>query len=64
MSEREDASDSKEGARASEEKWERLLARPESKRALREMASEALADHRAGRTTEIAVTEDGRLAPA
>lgn len=49
---------------ASEEKWEGILAQPEAKSLMRQMAREALAEYRAGRTTEIVVTEDGRLAPA
>jgi len=47
-----------------DEKWEQLLAKPEAQQAMIEMAHKARADHAAGRTTEIAVTEDGRLAPA
>ncbi len=46
-----------------EEEWDRLLARPEAKRALRNMAREALEDYHAGRTTDIIITDDGRLAP-
>ncbi|MEW6236235.1 MAG: hypothetical protein AB1656_12690 [Candidatus Omnitrophota bacterium] len=47
-----------------DKKWEQLLAKPEAQQAMIEMAHEARADLAAGRTTEIAVTEDGRLAPA
>ena len=49
---------------ASEDKWDELFATPESKRLLRAMAREAREDYLAGRTSEIAITEDGRLAPA
>ena len=45
------------------EEWDELLAQPEAKRMMREMAHEALEDYRAGRTTDITITEDGRLAP-
>jgi hypothetical protein len=47
-----------------EEKWDELLAKPEAKRVMREMAREAREDYRAGRTTDIEITEDGRLTPA
>ena len=47
----------------SEDKWERLLATPAAQRAMLEMAREAREDFRAGRATDIAVTNDGRLAP-
>jgi len=53
-----------EGIRAGEEKWDELFAKPEAKRIMREMAHEALEDYRARRTTDIAITKDGRLAPA
>ncbi len=53
-----------EGIRASEEKWDELFIKPEAKHVMREMAQEALEDYRAGRTTDIEITEDGRLAPA
>ncbi len=46
-----------------DEEWEMLLARPDARETMRIMASEALAEYRAGRTTEIGITEDGRLAP-
>jgi len=49
---------------ASEEEWDELFARPEARRVMRQMAREALEDYRSGRTTEIAITEDGRLRPA
>jgi len=52
-----------EELQANEAKWNQLLSRPESKKLLREMALEALDDYRAGDTTDIIVTEDGRLAP-
>ncbi|MDL1965003.1 MAG: hypothetical protein LWW98_11910 [Deltaproteobacteria bacterium] len=56
--------ETKEGIRASEEKWDKLFVKPEAKHVMREMAHEALEDYRAGRTTDIAITKDGRLAPA
>jgi hypothetical protein len=46
-----------------DKKWDELLARAESQELLLEMAREARADYYAGRTTEIDITEDGRLAP-
>ena len=54
----------KEVVQTNDEKWEQLLAKPEAKRVMREMAREALEDYRAGRTTGITTTEDGRLTPA
>ena len=60
----EQETETKEEMRASEEKWDKLLAKPEAKRVMREMAREAREDYRAGRTTDITITEDGRLAPA
>ena len=60
----EEETETEEEVRVSEEKWEQLLAQPEAKRMMREMAHEALEDYRAGRTTDIAIAEDGRLAPA
>ena len=59
----EEETETEEEMRASEESWDRLLAQPEAKRVLREMAREAGEDYQAGRTTGIAITEDGRLAP-
>ena len=50
--------------RLGEEKWDELFARPEVKRVMREMAHKALEDYRAERTTGVAITKDGRLAPA
>ncbi len=47
-----------------DEKWEQLFANPEMQQAMLEMAREAREDFYAGRTTEITITEDGRLAPA
>ncbi len=47
-----------------EDLWDNLLTQPAAKNRLRELAQEALADERNGRTTEIIVTKDGRLAPA
>jgi hypothetical protein len=60
----EEEAETEEAIRASEEEWDKLLAQPEAKRVLREMAREAREDYHAGRTTDIAITEDGRLAPA
>ena len=54
----------KESPKAGEEKWEKLFAEPEARRVMREMAREAREEYRAGRTTDIEITEDGRLAPA
>lgn len=59
----EEETETEEEIRASEAKWNQLFAKPEAKRVMREMAREALEDYRAGRTTDIAITEDGRLAP-
>ena len=56
--------ETEEEIRTSEEKWDELFDKPEAKRAMREMAHEALEDYRAGRTTDLAITKDGRLAPA
>lgn len=53
-----------EGIEAGEEKWDRLFAEPEARRIMREMAREAREEYRAGRTTDMETTEDGRLAPA
>jgi len=47
-----------------QDKWDELLARPDAKSMMRKMAGEALAEYRAGQTTDIRITEDGRLAPA
>lgn len=44
-------------------KWDELLARPESKRVLHEMAREARAEYNEGKTTEIGISDDGRLVP-
>lgn len=49
--------------RVSEEKWDALFAQPQAQRAMIEMAREARADFQAGRTTDIAISEDGRLVP-
>jgi hypothetical protein len=48
----------------SEAKWNQLFAKPEALRVLREMAKEALEDYHTGKTTDISLTEDGRLSPA
>lgn len=55
--------ESEEAIRASEEKWDSLFAQPQAQRAMIEMAREARADFQAGRTTDIAISEDGRLVP-
>ncbi len=59
-----DEEETEEEIRASEEKWDELFAKPEAKHVMREMAHEALEDYRAGRTTNITISKDGRLAPA
>jgi hypothetical protein len=46
---------------AAEDQWDQLLARPEAKRLMREMAHEARADYQAGQTTDLHITEEGRL---
>ncbi|MBE2234492.1 MAG: hypothetical protein IAE85_13450 [Anaerolinea sp.] len=46
-----------------DQRWDELLARPEAKEVMRQMAREAREDFYAGRTTEIVDTEDGRLTP-
>ena len=56
--------ESEEDIEATQAQWDDLLAKPEAKRKLREMAREALDEHRTGRATGIKVTEDGKLAPA
>ena len=53
-----------EEIRSDEETWDELLAKPKAKQMMRKMAREALEDYRAGRTTDVAITEDGRLTPA
>lgn len=55
--------ESEEEIEASQAQWDELLARPEAKRKLCDMAREAVDDYRTGQATEIAVTEDGGLAP-
>jgi hypothetical protein len=47
-----------------EEKWNSLLAGPESKKTMREMAKEALEDYHSGKTTEITINKNGKLEPA
>ena len=44
-------------------KWEQLLAKPESSQVLENMVREAREEYRTGKTTAIAITDDGRLAP-
>jgi hypothetical protein len=60
----EEETEAEEEILASERKWDELFARPESKRLLRTMAAEAREDYYAGRTTDVRITDDGRLAPA
>lgn len=52
---------SEEAILAAEAQWEAQFAASPEK--LRKLAAEARADIRAGRTTEIIMTDDGRLAP-
>ena len=59
----EEATKTEESRTVSDEQWEQLLAKPEAKQVMRDMAGEALEDYRTGRTTDITVTEDERLAP-
>lgn len=61
---RPDEEETEEEILASEKKWDELFAQPESKRLLRTMAAEAREDYFAGRTTDVQITHDGRLAPA
>jgi tRNA isopentenyl-2-thiomethyl-A-37 hydroxylase MiaE len=56
--------ESEEEIEAGQAHWDELLAKPEAKRKLRDMAREALDDYHAGRATDIKVAEDGTLAPA
>jgi hypothetical protein len=49
---------------SSEERWDHLLAQPEAKKLMRQLAQEALEEHRTGQTLEITLTDDGRIAPA
>ncbi len=60
----EKETETEEEIRVSEEKWDKLFDKSEAKRVMREMAHEALEDSRAGRTTGIEITKDGRLVPA
>lgn len=46
-----------------EAKWDELLAKPDAKQLMRQMAREARAEYLAGETSDIQLTEDGRLAP-
>jgi len=54
----------KTGTEETEKKWNKLFAEPESKNIMREMAKEAREDYYGGKTTDILITEDGRLKPA
>lgn len=53
-----------ETIRTGEEQWDRLLARPEAKDLLRDMAREAREEYQSGQTTDIEITDDGRLTSA
>ncbi|MBS1250224.1 MAG: hypothetical protein MAG431_01814 [Chloroflexi bacterium] len=46
-----------------DEKWEKLLTKPEAKHIMRKMAMEAREEYQAGKTTDIGSTENGRLKP-
>jgi hypothetical protein len=46
-----------------ESEWDQLFAKPDAQRVMLQMAREAREDYRAGRATDIVITEDGRLAP-
>lgn len=48
---------------AAHQRWDELFAQPAAKQAMRQMAREAQEEYRAGQTTGIAETDDGRLAP-
>lgn len=56
-----DEDETEEEIRASEERWDRLFAKPEAQRAMLAMAREALAEENAGLTVEMAFDEDGNL---
>lgn len=47
-----------------DKKWDRLFRKPKAKEIMRKMAYEAQKDYCNGRTTNITITKDGRLAPA
>ena len=51
-------------AQSQDDEWDALLARPQAQAALLNLAREAREDRDAGRVTDIAITQDGRLAPA
>ncbi len=44
-------------------RWDALLATEESQALLEQLADEALAEYRAGKTKPMAFTDDGRLVP-
>lgn len=48
---------------ADNEKWEALMATDDSQALLDKMAVEALAEHRAGKTTPMAFNNKGRIVP-
>jgi len=50
-------------AKPDDDRWDQLFATPEAQRVMLDMAREARADFHAGRTSEIVVTDNGRLAP-
>ena len=51
-------------AQSQDDEWDELLARPQAQAALLNLAREAREDRDAGRVTDIAITQDGRLVPA
>ncbi len=59
-----DEEETEKKIRVGEEKWSKLFADPKATQMMREMANDAIEDYRTGKTTEIAITEDGRLKPA
>ncbi len=56
--------ETEETIRTSEEQWDQLLAGPAAKDLLRDMAREAREEYQAGQTTDIELTDDGRLTSA
>ena len=48
---------------ADNDRWDALLATEESQALLEQLADEALAEYRAGKTKPMAFTDDGRLVP-
>jgi hypothetical protein len=56
-------SEDEEIAAAGEARWDALLTTEEGQALLEKLADEALAEHHAGNSKSIVLTEDGRLAP-